>query len=91
MTILRKRLSCGACGGEGVQYTSRYGGNDPDVYAVGTCSACNGTGDQQCEDCGDSDAVVEYTDPHNRLNQFLLCKKCFDAWTAEDADGGDTP
>ena len=35
---------CEACGGEGKLYTSRYGGNDPDVWPVGECPACEGTG-----------------------------------------------
>lgn len=34
---------CEACDGEGQTYTSRYGGNDPDVWPVGRCAICNGT------------------------------------------------
>lgn len=34
---------CEACGGEGKLYTSRYGGNDPDVWPIGLCEVCNGT------------------------------------------------
>lgn len=37
-------VSCRHCGGEGRLYTSRYGGNDPDVYDVGECEHCEGTG-----------------------------------------------
>jgi hypothetical protein len=36
---------CQHCGGEGKLYTSRYGGNDPDVWSTGPCEACNGTGE----------------------------------------------
>jgi hypothetical protein len=35
---------CERCGGEGKLYTSRYGGNDPDVWPTGTCAVCEGTG-----------------------------------------------
>lgn len=35
---------CGICGCEGKIYTSRYGGNDPDVWPSGPCEACEGTG-----------------------------------------------
>jgi len=84
--LLRRSVPCEACGGEGYKYTSRYGGNDPDVWRTGMCEACTGTGWQQCEDCGDSNATMEYVDPQKPLNRFLLCKSCFDKWTAEDAE-----
>lgn len=42
-------LFCQKCAGEGTIYTSRYGGNDPDVYPVGKCEACDGSGSQPCE------------------------------------------
>ncbi len=35
---------CENCGGEGRLFESRYGGNDPDVWDVGPCPACEGTG-----------------------------------------------
>lgn len=35
---------CEGCGGEGKLYTSRWGGNDPDVWPTGTCETCRGTG-----------------------------------------------
>lgn len=35
---------CAHCGGEGKLYTSRYGGNDPDVWPIGECPVCDGTG-----------------------------------------------
>lgn len=38
-------VSCDVCGGEGQFYTSRYGGNDPDVYPTGEeCPWCRGKG-----------------------------------------------
>lgn len=38
------KVTCEKCGGEGTLYTSKYGGNDPDVWPVGTCEECEGTG-----------------------------------------------
>jgi hypothetical protein len=38
------REYCEACGGEGKLYTSRYGGNDPDVWPIGKCEVCKGSG-----------------------------------------------
>jgi DnaJ-class molecular chaperone len=40
---------CERCGGEGQLYTSRYGGNDPDVWPVGECPVCEGTGMETVE------------------------------------------
>jgi DnaJ-class molecular chaperone len=38
-------VSCDSCGGEGQFYTSRHGGNDPDVYPTGEeCPWCRGDG-----------------------------------------------
>lgn len=35
---------CERCGGEGRLFTSRYGGNDPDVWPIGECPVCEGSG-----------------------------------------------
>jgi len=52
---------CSKCGGEGRLYTTRYGGNDPDVIDAGQCEACNGTGTRKCERQGcDGDAASQY-------------------------------
>ena len=41
---------CERCGGEGKLYTSRYGGNDPDVWPTGECPVCEGSGwDREAE------------------------------------------
>lgn len=38
-------VCCDVCGGGGQFYTSRYGGNDPDVYPTGEeCPWCRGDG-----------------------------------------------
>lgn len=36
--------TCENCGGEGTLYTSKYGGNDPDVWPIGTCEECKKSG-----------------------------------------------
>lgn len=40
---------------DGICYISRYGGNDPDVWRVGLCETCEGSGGVplRCEDCGE--------------------------------------
>lgn len=40
---------CERCSGEGQIYTSRYGWNDPDVWPIGKCSVCDGTGYEPIE------------------------------------------
>ena len=44
---------------DGVRWTSRYGGNDPDVWPIGPCEHCDGTGQVEvvCEYCGDLGAT----------------------------------
>lgn len=37
-------VECEACHGEGKFYSSRYGGNDPDVYPTEECPWCRGDG-----------------------------------------------
>jgi hypothetical protein len=51
-------IVCDRCE-EGTRWTSRYGGNDPDVWPVGLCEACDGTGTRElcCELCGDYGAT----------------------------------
>lgn len=43
VTPSTKRI-CQSCDGEGVHYTSRYGGNDPDTYVDHVCQDCDGDG-----------------------------------------------
>lgn len=38
--------ACENCGGEGKIFTSKHGGNDPDVWPVGACEFCEGSGFQ---------------------------------------------
>jgi DnaJ-class molecular chaperone len=45
-------VACDVCGGEGQMEHSRYGGNDPDAWAV-PCRVCNGAGGMICEAEGD--------------------------------------
>lgn len=76
-----RTLSCVACGGEGRKYKSRYGGNDPDVWDAGPCEACDGSGNQTCEECGEHPAVAEWK-VQNR--QYLLCAACHNEWLEND-------
>lgn len=66
-------LSCQECGGDGREWRSHYGGNDPDVWDVGPCPACDGTGEQTCEDCGERPAMFRHVE---RGRTFLLCAAC---------------
>lgn len=67
-------IPCSHCAGEGRTETSKYGGNDPDVWFTGECAACQGSGNQVCEYCGKTLATVEWTD--NRGKTYLVCKPC---------------
>lgn len=66
-------LPCLKCSGEGRIYTSRYGGNDPDVSDAGECDACDGGGSAKCEARGcDEDAICFNEDGE------ALCEDCED-------------
>ena len=70
------RLFCSKCAGEGTIYTSRYGGNDPDVYPVGKCDACDGSGDRPCENHGCADVAVGFNDDGEAMCQECLVWVC---------------
>ena len=44
---------------DGTRWTSRYGGNDPDVWRTGPCDRCDQTGQAilECNHCGNADAI----------------------------------
>jgi hypothetical protein len=44
---------------DGTRWTSRYGGNDPDVWRTGPCETCDGTGQVEvcCALCGEYGAT----------------------------------
>jgi hypothetical protein len=75
------RLNCMHCGGEGKLYTSRYGGNDPDVYATGECPACNGSANQVCEQRGCKEDAVGFNDDGE-----AMCEDCLLEWATENFD-----
>ena len=75
-------IPCTTCGGEGDEWTSRYGGNDPDVWRVGPCKRCSGSGNQACEDCGENPAVASWTVTGKH---YLICRACHDEWLEDDA------
>jgi hypothetical protein len=64
-------IICPDCAGEGSLYTSKFGGNDPDVWRTGPCHRCDQTGYAvlQCNHCGQADAIEWFeADP--------LCAAC---------------
>jgi DnaJ-class molecular chaperone len=71
-SVVLRRFNCQLCAGEGVIYTSAHGGNDPDVRAVRSCEACDGTGDERCDECLNAAAVIEVE------HEVRRCKLCFD-------------
>ena len=76
-------LPCRHCGGEGRRWTSRYGGNDPDVTDAGPCEHCQGSGDQPCQYCETGDpAVAKWKDSRS---EHYLCRSCHEEWVAEEA------
>ena len=76
-------LVCERCRGEGSLYTSRYGGNDPDVWRTGLCPACNGSGHAKCEGRGCSSVAVGFNDDGE-----ALCSECLADWATEYAGDG---
>lgn len=71
-------IECQICSGEGSIYASRHGGNDPDVYRVGPCEECGGSGSEMCasKGCGNHSVVTNDDGYH-------LCDGCFTDWLAE--------
>ncbi len=74
--------ACQTCFGEGKLYTSRYGGNDPDVWCIGKCEACDGEAfvKAHCECCR-ALAISEHRGPEGQI--FLLCQECLDDYLAD--------
>jgi|FreactcultureFD7_1027221.scaffolds.fasta_scaffold35118_2 hypothetical protein len=75
-------LPCAKCGGEGREYRSRYGGNDPDVWDAGPCEACDGSGNQACEYCATGWATHEFK---SGGQSYLICDRCIAAIEEDDA------
>lgn len=71
-------IHCMKCGGEGKLYSSRYGGNDPDVYATGTCPVCEGSGVLTCENRSCKEEAVGFNDDGE-----ALCEDCLMSWMTE--------
>ena len=81
------RLPCTKCGGEGTNYDSRYGGNDPDVWPTGTCDVCEGSGSLTCEAKGCKEDAVGFNDDGE-----ALCGDCLLEWANEQVEAEfDTP
>lgn len=74
-------LPCGACGGEGRIFKSKYGGNDPDVWDAGECEACEGSGSQTCEARSCNEKAVCFNGDGE-----ALCEDCMAEWAANYAE-----
>lgn len=71
-------ITCLKCQGEGSLYTSKHGGNDPDVWRTGECPTCNGSGNAPCDSRGcKENAVVVNEDGE------ALCDVCWSEWFAD--------
>jgi hypothetical protein len=86
-----KTLTCRTCGGDGKNWTSRYGGNDPDVWSDGPCHACDGDGEESCGGYGGcrdryepAIAFVPYGPADD--GQLALCGACLKVFFEEEAD-----
>lgn len=75
------KLPCTKCQGEGSIYSSRYGGNDPDVYRVGPCEECGGSGVMICEARGCREQAVAFNDDGE-----ALCEDCLAEWATAEFD-----
>lgn len=69
-------IPCVKCSGEGSLFKSRYGGNDPDVWRAGQCDACEGSGNQVCEERGCDEPAVCFDDDGR-----ALCGDCHFEWS----------
>lgn len=76
-------LYCLKCGGEGRRYTSRYGGNDPDVRDEGECEECEGSGNARCDHRGCTNNAVAF-DEDGRA----LCEDCLEEWMIDNSQFG---
>lgn len=74
-------LFCVKCSGEGSEYASRHGGNDPDVYRIGPCGSCGGSGTEPCSAQGCSENAVGFNDDGD-----ALCSDCLLEWAASEFD-----
>lgn len=74
-------LACTKCQGEGSLYTSRYGGNDPDVWRTGECPVCEGSGNAPCDARGCKEPAVAFNDDGE-----ALCEDCLADWALNYGD-----
>lgn len=77
--MMAQTLTCSKCSGEGSIYKSKYGGNDPDVWRVGPCTECDGSGNAKCEAHGCDEYAVAFNDDGE-----ALCELCLADWIAEE-------
>jgi hypothetical protein len=77
----RPSLTCIKCSGEGSIYTSKYGGNDPDVWRTGECDACAGSCNEPCAMRGCAENAVAFNDDGE-----TLCEDCLVEWASNYAE-----
>lgn len=65
-------IPCHTCGGAGRYWESAHGGNDPDVWDVGSCPTCVGSGNEPCDNCGDDAAFNAQLARRNRVPKTPL-------------------
>lgn len=78
-------IACSKCAGEGTTYTSRYGGNDPDVWSTGQCDLCAGSGNEPCAKRGCKEDAAAFNEDGE-----AMCPDCLSEWMA-DAYGDGRP
>lgn len=71
-------LHCIKCGGEGREYKSTYGGNDPDVWDAGRCEACDGSGNHECENRGCENPAVGFDEDGTPMCEDCLMESAMD-------------
>jgi ssDNA-binding Zn-finger/Zn-ribbon topoisomerase 1 len=79
---LNTPLPCPECGGSGRIYLSRYGGNDPDVRDGGACDACHGSGDAECEECGNGSPATHLW--RSRVGTHFVCTAHHAEWLEDE-------
>lgn len=69
---------CERCGGEGKLYASRYGGNDPDVWPIGECPVCEGSGYEVIETEPVDEEEIMMADELKRVATISFCEGLLD-------------
>ena len=82
---MRIAIPCGECDGNGRLWTSRYGGNDPDVWDAGPCLHCRGTGIQRCCECNEAAVDIYSHTVRGRRIDHPVCAAHLAEWLEDEA------